>query len=93
MLTSRYLTSTKNLDAILNKIVDGVAPAKFTTEHLKSIGFGASNDRAFIPLIKDLGFLSPDGVPTARYHAYRDGESPLLSPSGSRVGFVRSGFI
>lgn len=72
MLTSRYLTSTKNLDAILGKIVDGVAPAKFTTEHLKSIGFGASTDRAFIPLMKDLGFLSPDGVPTPRYHAYRD---------------------
>lgn len=40
---------------------------------MKNIGFGASGDRALIPLLKDLGFLSPDGTPTPRYHAYRDG--------------------
>jgi hypothetical protein len=72
MLTKRYLVSTKNLNAILKKIVDGVAPAKFTTEHLKSIGFGSSSDRAIIPILKDLGFLSADGTPLPRYHAYRD---------------------
>lgn len=72
MLTKRYLPSTKNLDDILKKIVDGVAPPKFTSEHLKSIGFGSSNDRAIMPLLKDLGFLTADGTPTARYHAYRD---------------------
>ncbi|WP_195949863.1 DUF5343 domain-containing protein [Ciceribacter sp. T2.26MG-112.2] len=31
-----------------------------------------TNDRAYIPLLKALGFLSPDGKPTSRYHAYRD---------------------
>jgi hypothetical protein len=72
MLTKRYLPSTKNLDEILKKLVDGVAPDKFTTEHLRSIGFTSSNDRAVIPLLKDLGFLAPDGSPTARYNAYRD---------------------
>jgi hypothetical protein len=72
MLTKRYLISTKNLNAILKKIVDGVAPPKFTIEHLKSIGFGSSGDRAIIPLLKDLGFLSADGNPLPRYHAYRD---------------------
>jgi hypothetical protein len=72
VLTKRYLASTKNLDDILKKIVDGVAPPKFTTEHLKSIGFSSSNDRAIIPLLKDLGFLSEDGTPTQRYHDYRD---------------------
>lgn len=72
MLTKRYLVSTKNLDAILKKIIDGVAPDKFTTEHLKSIGFGSSSDRSVIPLLKDLGFLAADGAPLPRYHAYRD---------------------
>jgi Family of unknown function (DUF5343) len=72
MLTKRYLISTKNLDAILKKIVDGVAPPKFSIEHLKSLGFGSSGDRAIIPLLKDLGFLSADGAPLPRYHAYRD---------------------
>ncbi|WP_143757294.1 DUF5343 domain-containing protein [Clavibacter michiganensis] len=72
MLTKRYLGSTKNLENLLQKLVDGVAPPKFTNEHLKSIGFNSSNDRALIPLLKDLGFLSPEGNPTPRYHAYRD---------------------
>lgn len=72
MLTKRYLPSTKNLSGILNKVVDGVAPPKFTTDHLKSIGFASSGDRGVIPLLKDLGFLSADGTPTPRYLEYRD---------------------
>jgi len=72
MLTSRYLASVKNLPAIMQKIVQGTAPEKFTVEHLKSIGFGSSSDRAVIPLLKDLGFLSADGVPTQTYLDYRD---------------------
>ena len=72
MLTKRYLTSTTNLPKIMAKAVEGTAPEKFTREHLKGIGFGGSNDRAVIPLLKDLGFLAADGTPTARYHTYRD---------------------
>lgn len=72
MLTKRYLTSTKNLAEIMTTVVEGTAPEKFNQEHLKGIGFRSSNDRAVIPLLKDLGFLAADGTPTARYHAYRD---------------------
>jgi hypothetical protein len=72
MLTKRYLTSQKNVPAILQKIVEGAAPDKFTYEHLNSLGFTSSADRAIIPLLKDLGFLTPEGTPTPRYHAYRD---------------------
>lgn len=72
MLTKRYLPSAKNLLAVLEKIVDGTAPTKFTAEHLRGLGFKSSNDRAIIPLLKDLGFLSEDGAPTQRYHEYRD---------------------
>jgi len=72
MLTKRYLASTKNLAGIMAKIVEGTAPDKFTVAHLKSIGFSSSTDRAIIPLLKDLGFLTSDGVPTDRYHRYRD---------------------
>jgi len=66
------MTSVKNLPAIMQKIIDGTAPPKFTFAHLKAIGFKSSNDQGVIPLLKDLGFLTPDGTPTARYHDYRD---------------------
>jgi hypothetical protein len=72
MLTGRYMTSVKNLSAIMRKIVDGTAPSKFTVAHLKGIGFKSSNDQGVIPLLKDLGFLASDGAPTQRYHDYRD---------------------
>ncbi|MCV6624042.1 MAG: DUF5343 domain-containing protein [Cellvibrionaceae bacterium] len=76
MLTKRYLASVKNLGDILQKIQEGTAPPTFSVEHLKGIGFASSNDRAIIPLLKDLGFLSANGVPTQRYHNYRN---PSLS--------------
>jgi len=72
MLTSRNLISTKNLPAIMEKIVQGTAPDKFTVAHLRAIGFKSSNDQAIIPLLKDLKFLSDDGSPTQRYQDYRD---------------------
>ncbi len=72
MLTSRYMTSVKNLPAIMQAIQEGSAPPKFTVAHLKSIGFKSSNDKGVIPLLKDLGFLAGDGTPTKRYLDYRD---------------------
>jgi hypothetical protein len=72
MLTKRYMASVKNIPAIMKKIVEGTAPTKFTQAHLRSIGFKGSNDRGVIPLLKDLGFLTADGVPTPQYHEYRD---------------------
>lgn len=70
--TSRYLTSVKNVPAIFQKIRDGSPPDKFNYDHLKAIGFNSSNDRAIMPVLKDLGFLSSDGTPTQRYRDYRD---------------------
>jgi hypothetical protein len=72
MLSKKYLNSVKNLHAIMRKIIEGTAPEKFTTEHLKKIGFPSSNDRAILGLLKDLGFLTESGNPTQRYHDYRN---------------------
>jgi len=72
MLSKRYMTMTKNLPAILAKIQDGAAPSKFTVSHLKGLGFTSSNDLTIIPVLKDLQFLSADGTPLERYHAYRN---------------------
>lgn len=72
MLISRYMTSVKNLGLIFQKIIEGAAPAKFTISHLKGLGFTSSNDVGVLALLKDLRFLTDDGIPTPRYHAYRD---------------------
>jgi hypothetical protein len=71
-LTNAYVLPTNRIADVFSKIRDGQAPSQFTNQLLKDWGFKSSTDRAFIPLLKALGFLSPTGQPTQRYHDYRD---------------------
>lgn len=71
-LTNAYVLPTNRISDIFNKIRDGQAPERFTQQLLRDWGFASTNDRAFIPLLKALGFLSADGKPTQRYNDYRD---------------------
>lgn len=71
-LTNVYVQGSGKLAEFFGKIRDGQAPTQFTQQLLKDLGFLSSNDRLFIPLLKALGFISPDGHPTSRYHDYRD---------------------
>jgi len=71
-LSNAYVQVTGRLGDVFARIADGQAPEKFTIQHLKDLGFASSSFRAIIPLLKSLGFLSPDGAPTNRYHEYRN---------------------
>ncbi len=71
-LTNAYVLANGRLSDVFSKIRDGQAPDHVTNQLLKDWGFSSSNDRAFIPLLKALGFLSATGQPTQRYHDYRD---------------------
>lgn len=71
-LPNVYTYNYGQLSLLFKKIIEGQAPTKFTQQHLKDIGFVSSNHRSFIPILKALGFLSSDGVPTQRYHNYRN---------------------
>jgi hypothetical protein len=71
-LASTYVQAINRIPDIFNKIRDGQAPEQVTQQLLKDWGFSSSNDRAFLAFLKAIGFLSPDGKPTPRYHSYRD---------------------
>lgn len=71
-LSSSYVLAISRFPDFFSRIRDGQAPDQVTNQLLKDWGFSSSNDRAFIPLLKSLGFLSPTGQPTPRYHEYRD---------------------
>jgi hypothetical protein len=66
------LVAASRVPDLFAKIRDGQAPDIFSQQLLRDWGFSSSNDRAFVPLLKALGFLSPDGKPTSLYHDYRD---------------------
>ncbi|MGN7742555.1 DUF5343 domain-containing protein [Pseudomonas sp. 22526] len=71
-LTNAYTEAYGKLGEFFNKIRDGQAPPQFTHQFLIDIGFKSNKHRAYIPLLKALGFLTPDGQPTSRYKDYRD---------------------
>lgn len=71
-LANQYVQCYGQIPDLFKKISEGQAPKKFTQQHLKDIGLTSVNHRAFIPLLKVLGFLTPEGEPTQRYHSFRD---------------------
>jgi hypothetical protein len=71
-LTNVYVLPINRIPDFFAKIRDGQAPDRFTHQLLKDWGFRSTNDRVFVPLLKELGFLTADGHPTQIYHDYRD---------------------
>ncbi len=71
-LPTQYLTSQKNLAAILSAIQQAKAPDKFTVRFLESLGFKSTSDRLIIGVLKGLKFLDEAGKPQERYFQYLD---------------------
>jgi hypothetical protein len=85
-----YMLTVKNLDKIFDKIKTAGTPPKFTNEFLKaSLGFASSQDRGVTKVLKQLGFLTPDAVPTPRYNEFRQsGTSGKALAAGLREGWA-----
>lgn len=71
-LAASYIQAPNKIPDLFKKIRDGQAPDQLTTRLLTDWGFKSTTDRAFIPLLKAIGFLTSDGKPTQKYHDYRD---------------------
>ncbi len=71
-LPSQYLTSVKNLEAILNAIKTAQAPEKFIQRFLETLGFTSSSDRLITGVLKALRFLDDSSQPTERYFRFLD---------------------
>jgi hypothetical protein len=67
-----YLASVKRLPDILRKMKAAQTPPKFTHDFLaNNLGFKGSGDRPIIQVLKSLGFLSTNSIPTSRYNEFR----------------------
>lgn len=71
-LNSSYLITTKNLEPFFNSLITAKAPESFTQKVLESLEFKSTNDRLYIGLLKNLGFLDATGVPIERYYKFLD---------------------
>ena len=71
-VTTAYMYTVKNLGEMFSAIQRASVPPKFTYEFLQTLGFKSTNDRAFINVLKGLGFLDSNSTPTTVYSQYRD---------------------
>lgn len=71
-LTSSYLVAVKNVRPFFDSLITAKAPNAFTIKFIEGLGFKSTNDRLFITLLKGLGFLDANAVPTERYFRFLD---------------------
>ncbi len=71
-LPNSYTQKPGAIPAYFEAILNAQAPERFTTRFLENLGFKSTNDRLFMSILKDLGFLDTDSVPTERYYRFHD---------------------
>ena len=71
-----YMVSPGSIPKILEKIQNARRPDRFTQDFLETkLGHSGGSARPIIPLLKRMGFLGSDGVPTSLYDQFRNTET------------------
>lgn len=71
-----YMYSSGLIPKILEKIQNARRPERFTQDFLETkLGHSGGSARPVIPLLKRMGFLGSDGVPTLLYDQFRNPET------------------
>ncbi len=63
--------NVKNLKDFIEKIPARGVPKKLTIKYLEGLGYKSTNDRSIVSVIKSLGLVGSDGVPTSEYSKLR----------------------
>lgn len=71
-ITQSYLMTVKNVENFFDSLIGAKAPETFTQKFIENLGFKSTNDRLFISVLKGLGFLDENAVPTDRYYSFLD---------------------
>ena len=84
-----YTQAYSRLPDIFASIETAGTPPRFNNEFLKStLGYTSSNDRAVIPILRALGFISPGGEPTQRYNDFKGHDGGRALAAGLREGWA-----
>ena len=75
-----YVNSYGKISELFKRIKEAAVPPKFTNDFLYSkLALKSTTHRAFIPLLKRLGFIGDNQAPTSRYRDYReDSKSKII---------------
>lgn len=87
-LPDSYTLKPGAIPAYFDAMLDAQPPERFSLKFLENLGFTSTNDRLFIGILKDLGFLNRDGAPQQRYFDFLDkGRSKQVLAEGIRDAF------
>ncbi len=71
-LPNSYTVKYGSLASYFDAIKGAQPPERFSVKFLENLEFKSTNDRTFIGILKELGFLDSNGVPTDRYFQFLD---------------------
>jgi hypothetical protein len=71
-LPDTYTLKPGSIPAYFDAILQAQAPERFSVKFLDGLEFKSTNDRSLVGILKDLGFLDADAVPTKRYYEFLD---------------------
>jgi|SRR5271157_1012926 len=87
-LPDSYTLKPNAVPAYFDAILSAQPPERFSVKFLEHLGFTSTNDRLFIGILKDLGFLNRDGGPQPRYFEFLDRtRAKQVVAEGIREGF------
>lgn len=87
-LATSYSLKTGSFSAYFDAIHSAEVPERFSASFLEDLGFEQTNDRQFLGVLKDIGFIDADGKPTDRYIEFLDkNESGKVIAEGIKEGF------
>ena len=88
-LPESYTLKTGAIPAYFKAILNAQPPERFSVKFIENLGFTSTNDRLFIGILKDLGFLNRDGTPQPRYFEFLDrSRSKQVLAAGIREAFA-----
>jgi hypothetical protein len=84
-----FINSTGLISKIFQKIQEAQEPDRYTQDFQGTVlGYGSGSARPFIPFLKRLGFLEPDGRPTEIYRRFRNADTaPTAMADAIRHGY------
>jgi Family of unknown function (DUF5343) len=87
-LPNSYTIKTNSIPEYFDAMLNAQPPERFSQKFLENLGFTSTNDRLFIGILKDLGFLNQDGTPQSRYYEFLDrSRSKQVLAAGIREAF------
>ena len=88
-LPDSYTQKPGAIPAYFDAVLDAQPPTRFSVKFLEKLGFTSTNDRLFIAILKDIGFLNRDGAPQSRYFEFMDrSRSKLVLAAGIKEAFA-----